>query len=391
MDVNERQKRGMDYISEQDKKIHILSKFLMKTELFLKDSGSVVTAKLEKMSPNSEMIFIHTFQPEKFVPGERIILYRMLNRYVHLECLVKEQRGNHNFILDLEKIAIAKKEREFPRLNVPAGQVWITNVITNKARIETNMFNVPTSVKVNFTDYENKLRGTCDSIKIDVFPKEASDKIRAVQKTMKSLLIEDTQSKDCYTEAPTTDFVVFSEEVDDDVELAMKNYKNNKIVSELIIPVIYIDQDDSSIPIGYIQMQSKSTKFDIMKAMEIKTLTFEMVDRIRHSNTISVTDRFPVLDLSQGGLKVKIDHPELIKSLPRLAGFTFDIFFRMQSPLTAYGLIRSIQKDQDGNLVLGISIAGNSSRAGEKKRFIENFNLLKEKMGEGKSEDPIFK
>lgn len=48
----------------------------------------------------------------------------------------------------------------------------------------------------------------------------------------------------------------------------------------------------------------------------------------------------------------------------------------MQAPLTAFGVIRSVTKDTEGNLYVGLSIEGNSYRPGERKKYIDNVNRL---------------
>lgn len=171
--------------------------------------------------------------------------------------------------------------------------------------------------------------------------------------------------------------MVFSEEIEEDIDKEINNKRNQKIKSELILPILYLTDEEESIPIGYIQMQSKTETFDLMKAMEMKTVCFEMVDRIRHSNMIKSDGKFPVIDISEGGLKVIVDHPDLIQSLPKLSGFQFDIFFKMQSPLTAFGTIKTITKNEEGHLTVGLAIAGHSSRSGEKKRFLENVEFFR--------------
>jgi hypothetical protein len=83
----------------------------------------------------------------------------------------------------------------------------------------------------------------------------------------------------------------------------MMEYKREKVVSEIIVPVTYITHDMTSIPLGYIHMQSKtqSQKYTEDKVLELQQLAFEMVDRIRDSNTVIMTHRETVLNLSRGG------------------------------------------------------------------------------------------
>jgi hypothetical protein len=377
VEIIERQKRNMDVFSEPDKKLHVLSKFLMGKDLKFKNQPERGRLLIQKVAPDGNKILVSADPLTVLNPKENLVLYKILARYIHLECQVLQNRGNNEYILQVDKIGIANKDREAPRVPVPPGHVWVTNILTSKATIEANMFIIPTSVKVNFSDYESKLKNTVDFIKIATFGPDLPEKFQVVKKTQKIYLIEDTQDPESYTSKPTPDFIEFSTEVDMDYPKEMRSLKDQKIVSELIVPVIYVDLEENAIPIGYIHMQSKSKKFDLAKAMEIKTLTFEMVDRIRNSNTLTITDRFNVIDVSAGGLKVKVNHPALNQTLPRMTGFNFDIFFRMQSPMSAYGLIRSITRDEDGSLILGIQLAGNSARPGEKKRFLENLELLK--------------
>ncbi len=71
------------------------------------------------------------------------------------------------------------------------------------------MFHVPTAVKVNFQDYETKLKNSCDFIKIATFTSDDNEKIRRVKQSKKGLILTDTRKQECYEEAPNDDFVIF--------------------------------------------------------------------------------------------------------------------------------------------------------------------------------------
>jgi|JI8StandDraft_1071087.scaffolds.fasta_scaffold52601_2 Cu/Ag efflux protein CusF len=376
-DTIERQKRNMDIFSEPEKKLHVLTKFLAGKDLKFKNSPEKGRIVLKKISPDGNKVLVSADPITNLEINEKIVLFRILARFIQLECKVLQKKDGNDYVLAVERIGIANKDREAPRYPVPPGHVWITNILTSKATIDANMFIIPTSVKVNFSDYEIKLKNSCDFIRISVFKSDDSEKFHTVRKTQKILLIEDTQNINSYKTSQSPDFINYSEEVDSEIQKEMRDFKDHKIVSELIVPVSYLDLEEKAITIGYVHMQSKKDKFDLLKAMEVKTLTFEMVDRIRNSNTITITDRFPVIDISSGGLKVKINNPDLNTNLPRMTGFNFDIFFKMQSPMSVYGTIRSVTKDTDGSLIMGIHLAGHSSRPGEKKRFLENLELMK--------------
>ncbi|EPG75853.1 PF07614 family protein [Leptospira fainei serovar Hurstbridge str. BUT 6] len=377
MEKVDRKQRDRELISEPEKRLHIIGKFLLKTELLVRDTDEHDSVELLSVSKDAKKILVQGKAPEQFKLNARVVLYKLLARYLELECEVLEERPNNQFVLEVESVSIASRERKFPRIKPPDGSVWITNLRTSKTTIDANLFNVPTSVKVNFADYERTLKPKYDILKIDVF-RSIGDKFDLVKKSGKILFIPNTQKPESYGTSDKNGYVDYEHELGDEEDVRRKiiEYANQKIKSELIVPIVYINHDEQAIPIGYVLAQNRTREIDMTDVMEIKTLTFEMVDRIRESNTILVKERFPVLDLSTGGLRVKINHPDLNDDLPRRVGFTFDIFFKMQAPLTAYGVVRSVARDADNNLYVGLSLEGNSARPGEKKRYIDNVNRL---------------
>ncbi len=62
---------------------------------------------------------------------------------------------------------------------------------------------------------------------------------------------------------------------EEDVHKRIIEYANQKIKSELIVPVIYLSHEEQAIPIGFVHAQNRSREIDILEVMEIKTLTFE--------------------------------------------------------------------------------------------------------------------
>ncbi|MBM9578807.1 DUF1577 domain-containing protein [Leptospira sp. 201903070] len=378
METIQRKKREKETVVDPAKKFHIISKFLVKTDIVAQSPGIVKQiVKILQVSKDATKILIQTRTPNAFPLNSQVTLTKLLAKYVELECEVLDEKPGNQLILGVSDISIASKERSLNRIAPQEGAVWITNIRTSKTTIDANLFNIPTSVKVNFADYETKLKSKFDILKIDVFS-TIGDKFDMVKKTRKILFIPDTQKPASYAPFDQDGFIDYQEEIGDkdDIRKKIIEYANQKIRSELIVPVIYLNHEEQAIPIGYVHAQNRNKVIDILDVMEIKTLTFEMVDRIRESNTVLVKERFPIVNISTGGLKAKINHPDLNQDLTKRAGFTFDIFFKMQAPLTAFGVIRSVTKDADGNLYVGLSIEGNSSRPGERKKYIDNVNRL---------------
>ncbi|MCB1174473.1 MAG: DUF1577 domain-containing protein, partial [Leptospiraceae bacterium] len=305
--------------------------------------------------------------------------FRILGRYMHLECKVLRNNGQNNlFTLQILRAAIAKANRSSLRIPIKKSEAYISNIRTSKHTIDASLLNVPTSVKVNFSAVEQSLKNSADLIKIDVFGKRGTilDEIRA---TGQSLLIQDTSDPVSYS-PPHSDLVDYAEYLDEHLDRTIQQYRNAKIRSEIIVPIIYYTHDNSPIPLGYIQIQSKSETFTMERLAALQQTASAMVERIRDSNTVLVQERQKIINLSRGGLKICIEHQDLKRYLAPMSGFTFDLFFRSQSPITLYANIRAAFKDRMDDLILGLEISGNSSRKSEMKRFNDNLDQLESEL-----------
>lgn len=376
MEYLQKIKREMDVITSIEQKNHVITKYLLEKELTFKIDPFDRKAVIKKILEGGEKILIQLPNVEESPEGNTFVLYMILAKYIQLECILLQKLEKSVFALKVEKLAIAKKNRDNQRFPVKPNSVYMTNVISSKTIIEANMFNVPTLVKVNFEDYKNRLKQrTKDIVNIDTFRPGLDRKFEIVKKTFKYLLIENTQDPNSY-KSNGQGRINYEKEVDDDLSSCMRKYKDQKIVSELIVPIIYVNHADEQIPIGYFSIQSKEQALTEKYAQELQVFAKDMVERIKESNTMKTAERFQILEASKGGIKVKIDHPHLIETLPKQDGFVFDIFFRMQAPFTVHGLIRWFTKDANNHLILGIELTGKSDLPGERARYESNINLL---------------
>ncbi|AYV56467.1 DUF1577 domain-containing protein [Leptospira kmetyi] len=376
MEYLQKVKREMDVITSIEQKNHVITKYLLEKELTFKIDPFDRKAVIKKILEGGEQILVQLPNVEESPEGNRFILYMILAKYIQLECILLQKLEKSVFALKVEKLAIARKNRDNQRFPVKPGAVYMTNVISSKTIIEANMFNIPTLVKVNFEDYKNRLKQrTKDIVNIDTFRPGLDRKFEIVKKTFKYLLIENTQDPNSYKNNGQ-ERINYEKEVDDDLSSCIRKYKDQKIVSELIVPIIYVNHAEERIPIGYFSVQSKDQALTEKYAQELQVLAKDMVERIKESNTMKTPERFQILEASKGGIKVKIDHPHLIETLPKQDGFVFDIFFRMQAPFTVHGLIRWFTKDANNHLILGIELTGKSDLPGERARYESNINLL---------------
>ncbi|EMM87823.1 PF07614 family protein [Leptospira santarosai str. 2000027870] len=376
MEYLQKTEREMDVITSAEQKDHVIAKYLLEQELTFKVYPFDRKAVVKKILEEGEKILIQFLNVENYSEGSSFTVYMILAKYIELECILLQKLENSLFIVKVEKLAIARKNRENQRVAVEPGAMYATNVVSSKAIIEANMFNVPTLVKVNFEDYKNRLRQkTKDIVDIDTFKPDLDRKFQIVKKTLKYFLIENTQNERSYKKN-SPGRINYEKEVDDDLSSCIKEYKDQQIVSELIVPIIYLNQEQEQIPIGYFSIQSKERELTEKYVLKLQALADEMVERIKESNTMKTSEHFPILDASKTGISVKIEHPHLVETLPKQNDFVFDIFFKMQAPFTVHGSIRWLAKDENNHLILGIELAGKSDLPGERARYESNVESL---------------
>ena len=189
-----------------------------------------------------------------------------------------------------------------------------------------------------------------------------------MRKTGKILFIPDTGISESYR-AFSEDFIDLHQIYDAQLDDVIKKYTERGYRSIIVVPIIYITENESSIPFAYIQLVSKSVNFGIEKVLELKDHSFKLVDRIRDANTILIPVHQPIIDISRGGAKIKITDSDLKKYIIKSKGFIFDIVFKLQAPITIYGDIRATYADEEKNIFVGVDFEGNSSRKDEMKRF----------------------
>lgn len=362
--------RELQPIPEMDKIRGILRNHLMGRSLFLK--GSEPPAELRLIGFASEEKNIIVLDPGRIHidPGE-VILYQVLGRYIELHCkMIKRSDATGQIALQVNGAFIAKKQRGSIRIPIKGEEIWITNIRASTGTIELTTFNIPAKVKVNFNMFEQQIKKKADFVTVSVHTGK-DPLIEAIRKDGRPLLLSDTTDEQSY-QADSTRHFNFADYLGSGLKKKIEEYRIAKIISDLIYPI----KLDTGVGIGYVRMQSRTRHFDRITLADLEKGISDLISKIRDSNQIFVQEKQKIINISRGGIKAVIDHPELKENLPKQKGFTFDLLFKMQAPITLYGLIRMAEEGPSGNLILGIQISGNSDREGEMRRFLDNVTQM---------------
>ncbi|TGL57891.1 DUF1577 domain-containing protein [Leptospira ognonensis] len=377
----EKNTRALDHIADKEQKLHVIAKYLLERELKIETASGDQACFIRDVIKGTDHILVESFYASELKPGSQIRIFTVLTRYLELRCQVLKLVEGSRVELKVEKISIAKKERVSPRYTVvDDGFVKISNIVSSKTIIEASMFNIPTLVRVSFEEYQRKLSqdfGGNNFVSVSTFGSNLEHEFDVIKRTMKPIFIED-----CYAEASydTDDeaFLNYSEDVDDHLATVIKKYKDKQILSSLLLPIIYVNELDEAIPIGYVSILMKESRLTKERVLEIMSQTNQMVDRIKDANLMTTDEKFPVLDVSSTGLKIKVNHPNLSQTLPKQKGFVFDLFFKMQAPFRFSVKVAWTKKTEEGDVLLGLEFIGKGRTAADRQRFEENVDVVRQ-------------
>jgi len=354
-----------DRVEETSEILELLLNQFQQRKLYIKNMVEKSEVKINEIFDDNSFMIIS--DPEFTPAGEVIIIYGLLDRYIEFELRVKEVRGPGYFHCDCPLARRASAGRRDVRFKVSSEDVVATNFKFSKYTLELTGLTIPTGIKVILDQFQSSHTGLGDIVKVDVFP-QGDPLLDEVKKTGNAVFVEDMGNIESYVPS-MPDMVDLKAVFGDDLKNQMKRNVERGYKSMIICPIIYLDEAEKSIPFAYIQVISMKEKLGLEKLLELKDHSFKLVDRIRDANTVLLSVHQQILDISHGGVRLRITDANLKKSLIKAKGFIFDIVFRLQAPITIYGDIKYTIQDEQGGMYIGVDFAGNSSRKDEMKRY----------------------
>lgn len=369
--------RPMDQITGKEQKHHVILHYLMNQEMKANWNGQIQTMTVTQELSGGEEIVVDWSEVWPIGPGSTFILSKLLARYLELHCSFIKQLAPNKIQLHVDKVLIAKKERVNPRFTISEdGLVNVTNIVSSKTIIEANMFNIPTLVRVNFEDYRKRMMARSgEAGTMDIFKSGMERKFDVVKSTQRILFIKDASSGESYRSLEEG-FINYEEEIEEHVDKLAMTARDKKIKSELILPILYKNELEEIIPIGYYWLQTKDNFITTEDLTFYQVQIAEMIERIKDANLMTTVEKFPVLDLSATGLKLRVGNSSLVETLPKQKGILLELVFKLQTPFRFFGKIAWAKKEESGDLLVGVEFSGKRTYA-EKVRFEENIEIIK--------------
>ena len=371
IEVKQRRNRDFEAFKTVDDVINILKSQFSNRKLYIKYAVEKTEVIINEYLDDKSLMVVTDAQ---YKPEGDIIIYGLSDKFIEIDLEVLENITSGYYKCRVKTARRALKGRRDLRFKLAHDDAVATNFRVSKHTIDVSGLKIPTSIKVLLEQFQNTNSKLADIVRVDVFDMENTGPLfMEMKKTGKSCFIENVEDTGSYS-AVNDDFVDPKELLGNEVDDYMKKNIERGYKSIIIVPIIYITDQETSIPFAYIQVISKTQNLGIEKVLELKDYSFKLVDRIRDANTVLIPVHQDIVDISRGGAKLQITDKDLQKYILKSRGFIFDIVFKLQAPITIYGDIRSTYSDDRGNILVGVDFEGNSSRKDEMKRF---YSILK--------------
>lgn len=367
-------KRNLEWFFNQVKIQSIVDKHLLNQTIYIKTFENPPKIKIIEKNPNQ------TYKIESEIlldTDQEIQCYKVLGRYLELFIKVLtfgERKGLYN--AQIERIGISLIEREFNRIPVLNNEVYLSNFLISKHLIDPKTRILPTTIKVGFSELENKIKKHYDYVKIEAFENFdlALDKIK---KTGKFIFIKDTYDPKSF-EYSNENCINLKEILKENLNKKIQDFRKNQIRSEIIGPIFYLTHDRNLIPIGYIHIYNKNKLLEEKDINKIKEWNQELIERMQQLNTAQIQEKEQILNISKNGFRTRIKNLNLINYLIKQSGMYCDIIFREQKPISVFAEFKSSIRNQNGTLDIGAKIVEFKTKE-QKENFLNNVALLEKK------------
>jgi len=239
-----------------------------------------------------------------------IIIYGLVQKYFEIELEVVEERGPGYYECIVKSGRKATSGRADIRFKVNSDDVIVTNFRISKHTIDVTMFTIPTSIKVILDQFEAQNRSTADFFEVGLVGNSTDQVIQEIRRSGKTMFVEDFDNDGAF--APMTDdFVSLHEIFAHEFPKYVAKIKEKGIRSAIIVPILYLTDNEQTIPFGYISMMTKDRLLTFEDVITMKERTFKLVDRIRDANTAFIEAKQQILDISRGGARLKVEDAQL--------------------------------------------------------------------------------
>ena len=290
---------------------------------------------------------------------ETVVLYATLKRHLEIEFAKVSEPESGAIVLRPVAGRIGRANRAYPRVENVEAVVSAGHFQVSKNEVVIDNTRAQVANQVIFNEFERRLNAEFPGLKIhDFASRNRPPETRFLNKITQSILVEDTGNPESYASRGPEFFDYRAALVEagtfDEVR---RRYTEDHCTAILIMPLA-IETPDGAVPIAFMHCQARGDfRLDLAAHRRWTELSNDIIQRIGDANLLTVKERQGVINVSEGGVALRIDHPDLRKYVPAQRWVTFDLVFRLQAPMRFQGRVVHVE-DHGTHLRVGVDIEG---------------------------------
>lgn len=323
-------------------------------------------AKIVSISEKGMSVQFIDFMP----PTGPLVLSDFLNNFYTEVGIEVENRIENNLYMCRPKFfRIASQQRMDKRFLISEPEaIYVNKIKISKTGLEVVGKDVPVSYKIVFDQFQQTSSQLAEKVHIGAFADAKESIYNKIYRTGKTFYIPDIKDQSSLQlTQDNTDFLTLEES-----GMTWSEYQTNmqeqKRRAWVITPILGNKLSGEWLPIGYIELTS-SEPIPIETVMECKSLSFQILEKIKTMHLEEFKERHRVIDVSRGGLRVEVTNERLIESALHRNEMIFDIVINKQAPITVQGWIRSTKMIDENTLHVGVKIHGENNRQNQMRRY----------------------
>ncbi|TGK59343.1 DUF1577 domain-containing protein [Leptospira wolffii] len=273
------------------------------------------------------------------------------------------------------------------RIPISDESVYATNLRMSGESFESTDSEMPGIVHYTLEKFRSFLpRTPFANAEVGVFKTKLDPKFELVKQSGRTFFIEDTSLTEEYRSEDKR-FINYENEISPDLSSAISSYKDQNVKTELIYPIVISNGRNEDISVGYIWVKNEEEGMRKHQLGTLNSLSENIAKEIRKWSDGKTSSRFKIMDLSMGGVRLRIHDDLLTEPLARDKEFVFDLVIRENFPTTIRSTLKWWSKGADGFLELGLEIHKILGEEPEENRFISNVSQLKDELRDSNSSE----
>ncbi len=357
--------RDWEFVGFPEQIGELLSRTLKDVPLYLK--GADACARFDSAGRENGVFLFH--YPGNIEFSERVItLYATLNRQLEIDFEIREFRGANDLMLTPLRARIGKRTRNFPRYKTgcePGSGDFVQAAnfqLHRPAGVQASGGSTPVAQRILLREFERTAAGDFPGLRIF----DHGDRERPLETDLLNkggaIFVSDTLRPDCFASIGPG-FLDYRAALDDQDAFVsrMRRYRDERIRSLAVLAVPHPAHPRGR-PMAFIHYGRRDHVMEAEECERLRSLAGEISRSLSAVHTVQVMEKQGIVNISEGGVALKITRPEIVDCLRTRENVNFDLLFRMQAPMRFQGRVAHM-KEMGDHVVLGIGFEGTAASA----------------------------